>query len=816
MKREIRAGLQRIAANPKRAQSVRASGSLSAVSFYMPQTTTPTTPQQFSKWFCKASLLVFYAAVIIISMMMSNFPASAADKVAEVNGAAPKAPTAIDASNSPRPLQTAPLLLSVANPATLSADKGIVAARAAFDRRDLAALETARLAISKSGHPLSVYADYWWLSANLSRQNTGSPAGFFAVGRADEISAFLNANQETPLADSLRRDWLKVLGTLDAWELFEPEFAKLTTEDSEVVCHQWRYLLARKPQNELEKENLVQAKSQIKAAWLAGKNSSDNCYSAFQSAFDSAAIASEKVWPRVRRAFEANQPNDARRSAAFAANSGQFSASLDRAVASASSDPAKYLSAQKLNANSPPSVEVFLFAITRLARNEAARAAALLNQNGTTLNPADQAYAWAQVGQYGAMQHDANALTWFRRSSTAATTASVAATRFELNDAQAGWKARAALRAGDWDALSAAIDAMSVSERRDSAWRYWQARAYAQAGNLDAAKPIRALLARENSFYGVLASEELGAPIAPNWQGYKPTRTDLERLLSVPAMRRALALYRLEMKTEGVREWYYAIRNMNDQDLLAAAEIARQANIPDRAISAAERTSVVHDFAQRFPMPYRSDMQTQARANQLDEAWMYGLIRQESRFMADARSRVGAMGLMQLMPATARWVAGRVGMKDLVMDRVIDVPTNLNLGAYYLRHVLDDLGHPVLATAGYNAGPGRARRWRAEVPLEGAIYVETIPFTETRDYVKKVMTNAWFYARQMGAPNVSLKAMMGNVPARGSASSSATSSTSKAGSAANSAPKDTTPLVSIPTLSSDPTNTVLNAAPRAD
>ncbi len=768
MKREIRADLQHIAAKVRSTSYTAANGGAGAVGGQTPK----TTPQPLPSWARKTSPFVFYAAVFVISMTANNFPALAADKAVQVNVAASNTVPSNNALDSSRPLQGAPLLLSIANPAPLNADKNIIAARAAFERRDLAALDAARLSISKSSHPLSAYADYWWLSANLSRQNGGATAGFFAVGRANEISAFLNANQETPLADTLRRDWLKVLGALDAWDQFEPEFVKLNAEDSEVSCHQWRYLLTQKPQNDLEKENIAQAKSQMKAAWLAGKNSSENCYAAFQAAFDATVIANENVWPRVRRAFEANQPNDARRSATFAADSGQFSATFDRAVASAGADPAKYLNGQKINAKSPQSVEVFLFAVTRLARSEAARAAALLELHGKTLSPADQAYAWAQVGQYGAMQHDANALAWFRRSSTSATSAA-SAPPFELNDTQAGWKARAALRAGDWNTVGLAIDAMSAGERRDSAWRYWQARAYAQAGNMDAAKPIRVLLARENSFYGVLASEELGAPIAPSWQGYKPTRIDLERLLSVPAIRRALALYRLEMKTEGVREWYYAIRNMSDQDLLAAAEIARQANIPDRAINAADRTSVVHDFTQRFPMPYRADMQTQARANQLDEAWMYGLIRQESRFMADARSRVGAMGLMQLMPATAKWVASRVGMKNLPMDRVTDVPTNLNLGAYYLRHVLDDLGHPVLATAGYNAGPGRARRWRAEVPLEGAIYAETIPFAETRDYVKKVMTNAWFYARQIGAAKVSLKEMMGNVPARGSASNSA-------------------------------------------
>ena len=132
--------------------------------------------------------------------------------------------------------------------------------------------------------------------------------------------------------------------------------------------------------------------------------------------------------------------------------------------------------------------------------------------------------------------------------------------------------------------------------------------------------------------------------------------------------------------------------------------------------------------------------------------------------MADARSRAGAMGLMQLMPATATWAAKKVNMNQFSLARVTDIPVNLSLGAFYLRHVLDDLGHPVLATAGYNAGPGRARRWRALNALEGAVYAESIPFTETRDYVKKVMANAWFYAQQAGETNRRLKEMMGTVP----------------------------------------------------
>jgi soluble lytic murein transglycosylase len=121
---------------------------------------------------------------------------------------------------------------------------------------------------------------------------------------------------------------------------------------------------------------------------------------------------------------------------------------------------------------------------------------------------------------------------------------------------------------------------------------------------------------------------------------------------------------------------------------------------------------------------------------------------------------------MQLMPATARWVAKRAGMSDFSMNRVAEVPMNVTLGTSYLKLVLDDLGHPVLASAAYNAGPGRARRWRDTRPLEGAIYAETIPFNETRDYVKKVMSNTMYYSQLIGGKLVPLKDRLGQIPAK--------------------------------------------------
>jgi soluble lytic murein transglycosylase len=220
------------------------------------------------------------------------------------------------------------------------------------------------------------------------------------------------------------------------------------------------------------------------------------------------------------------------------------------------------------------------------------------------------------------------------------------------------------------------------------------------------------------------------------------------------------------VRTEATREWVFTIRNMDDMQLLAAAELALRAGVFDRAINTADRTAHQHNYKVRFLAPYKDVFNEQARIFGLEEAWVLGLVRQESRFIVRAKSSVGAQGLMQLMPATARWVAKRNNVRDFSPTRVAEVPINVALGTGYLKMVLDDLGHAVLASAAYNAGPGRARRWRDAKPLEGAIYAETIPFNETRDYVKKVMANTMYYAQLIGGKLIPLKERLGQIPAR--------------------------------------------------
>jgi soluble lytic murein transglycosylase len=234
----------------------------------------------------------------------------------------------------------------------------------------------------------------------------------------------------------------------------------------------------------------------------------------------------------------------------------------------------------------------------------------------------------------------------------------------------------------------------------------------------------------------------------------------------MPGIQRALALYRLDLDPEAFREWFWAVRGLEDRDLLAAAELARVAGEPDRAINTAERTVQLHDFAQRYPLPHRAALATASAQFGIDEAWLYAIIRQESRFMPEARSRAGATGLMQLMPATARWVARQIPVPAFRPAMLAQPDVNVQMGTYYFKRVLAELGDPVLAATAYNAGPGRARRWRDVRALEGAIYAETIPFNETRDYVKKVVANTWYYTHRLTGRTASMRQLLGNVPGR--------------------------------------------------
>ena len=619
------------------------------------------------------------------------------------------------------------LLACVGAVGAANLDDAFLKARDAARAGDSKQLE--QLARRFQGHVLEPYVQYWRLRVRLE---TREPA---------EIRAWLAANRDTPLSDYLRRDWLKLLGKNAQWELFNAELPTLVNDDLEITCYA---LQARTSTDTL-------ALREARPLWFVAREVPANCDPLFQSLIDAQQLSTEDVWTRIRLALEAGQVSLANRVAAYLPK-GQ--APDVRVLSAILGNPAAHLSDTRADFKLRGSREATLFAVYRLARTSPQQAAAHWVKIAPRFSEEERAYVWGMLGYFAAMRHDPAALEWFAQAS-------------DMSDLQLGWKARAALRAKRWPEVLSAIDAMTPKEAEDPAWRYWKARGLKTQGRGTEAAALLKPLSAEYHFYGQLALEELGGAVQAPAVAYKPAEPEVAAIAARPGIQRALALFRLDLRLEAVREWLWAIRGLSDRELLAAAEVARRNAIYDRAINTADRTVFEHDFGLRYLAPYRDQLKAAARQLDLDEAWVNGLIRQESRFIAQAKSRVGASGLMQLMPATAHWVAGKIGLKDWQSSQVNDVETNLSLGTYYLRHVLDTLdGSPVLASAAYNAGPGRARAWRGDQSMEAAIYAESIPFNETRDYVKKVMANSSYYAHNFSQQLQSLKARIGVIAPR--------------------------------------------------
>jgi soluble lytic murein transglycosylase len=615
-------------------------------------------------------------------------------------------------------------------PPASKTDEALLAAHAAFIAGD--AVRLGRHAAALQGHLLEPWIEYWRLKLRLE----DTPAG--------EIQAYLQRHGSTYPGERLRSDWLRELGKRGDWQAFDAEFPAFRREDLEVRCYGWLSRLQRGDEAAYDEARVILAEP---------KDLPDGCDALAERMIAAGRVSSDELWQRARLLLDGSKLSAARSwLASLPASEGHDERLLNQAATAP----------QRLLANPPRDLErraareMILFAVGRVARNNARAAAEVLGGAlGKRLPDEDREYAWGTVGYHAARRHEPEAADWFARSGKA-----------ELGDDKLAWKARAALRAGNWQMVRDAIDPMSAAARQDPTWSYWYGRALAAQGNADGARAYYLRISGQPNFYGLLAAEELGYIVAVPEPFHAAAEDDVAAAARNPALARALELLRLGLRGEATREWSHTVRGMDDAQLLGVAEFARRAEVWDRAIGTADRTQHRHNYKLRYLAPYREVFSEQAGAFGLEEAWVLGLVRQESRFIVNAKSSAGARGLMQLMPATARYVARRVGLGSVNGAKVMEVGTNVTLGTRYLKMVLDELGHPVLASAAYNAGPGRARRWCDARPLEGAIYAETIPFDETRDYVKKVMANTMYYSQLLGGPMLPLKERMGTVPAK--------------------------------------------------
>ncbi|MBI4996125.1 MAG: lytic transglycosylase domain-containing protein [Rhodocyclales bacterium] len=628
-------------------------------------------------------------------------------------------------------------------PATRDAGARFVEAREAFRAGERVHL--ARVAESLRGTEFAPWVEHWRLRLRIEEDSF------------EGVQAFLEREAGSYLAEKLRAEWLRQLGKRQDWKSFQQEYPSLAQPDQELACYALQARLARQ-----QDETVL---DEARPLWFNSVDLPDSCQPLMDRLLTDKRLDADDIWTRVRRLVEVRKFSVARN---VARNLPPEHTIDPRKLDAATDNPARYLARQLPNfAATRPGRELALIAVVRLSRSDPLAAAARLRSIETHYAAADRAYAWGQIAWQAALNHEPEALAWYALSEET-----------RLSEEQHAWHARAALRAQDWAALIRAVERMPSRLASQQEWVYWLGRAQLAQGRPDEAKQLFQKLAGRHSFYGNLADDELGRPIAIPARAEPPTEEELAAAEGNAGLRRALAVLRTdlgdEMRIEAIREWAWYLRGMDDRQLLAAAEFARRQGAIDRAIAAAERTQFQHDFALRFPAPFRAEVGARAREASLDDAWVYGLMRQESRFVMEARSSVGARGLMQLMPTTARWVARKIGYAGYHPSRVTEMDTNVTLGTSYLKMALDALDNqPVLASAAYNAGPNRARKWRGGQALEGAIYAETIPFGETRDYVKKVMSNAVYYSVLFDEQPQSLKARLGVVYPNGAAETEA-------------------------------------------
>ncbi|MBV1777123.1 lytic transglycosylase domain-containing protein [Burkholderiaceae bacterium DAT-1] len=608
------------------------------------------------------------------------------------------------------------------------------AAKEAAQNRQITRLDD--IANRLRGTALAIYPEYWQVSLQIDTLPD------------QEIRQFLDRYPDSWLAEKLRGEWLRNLGMKRKWPTFAQEWPRLQQWDvgSDVHCYRLQMGLANNEQDAIQT---------AKTLWFSDKGLPDPCAPLFDQLFARGVLDQDDVWSRIRLALAANHADFAE---ALLPRLKRADGLDVKRMRLATQKTSKFLA--KLDLSSRGSRELAMYATILVARKDAQDAMSHFLQYEKHLGQSDRQYMYTKLAAYAARQRMPDSLSWFAKG--------LPASQVATEDAE--WRVRAALRSGKWEFVAYALNALPPAKQNESAWQFWRARMLAETGHRLEANAIYASLSGSFDYYGLLSRDELGAVADVTTGRYRPNEDELQAVRSRHSIERALALYTLDWRTEAVREWNWAMRGMDDRQLIAAADIARQNGWYDRAIYSAERTRTIHDFNLRYLSPYRDVTQVYARQAGVDEAWVYGLIRQESRFVSAAKSGVGARGLMQVMPATAKWLAKKLGLGSMSPSAINELGTNVQLGTYYLKHVLGSLGNqPVLATAAYNAGPGRARAWQDnERALDGAIYIETIPFFETRDYVKKVMANSVFYARTFGYGETSLKRRLGTIPVRGS------------------------------------------------
>lgn len=629
--------------------------------------------------------------------------------------------------------------LSAAEPATVGPDQprdlpaeaqreAFLAAEAALDAGALD--RYLELAGDLSSYPLYCYLRYRQLDRAPGRPSDS------------EVRQYLADYPDNHLADRLRASWLKRLAAEGRWAEYAEAYRPDGSEDRQCLYRRALLTIGRD----------TDALTGLEPLWLRADAGPDACGPVFDAWAAAGGLTPELVWQRIALAMGADRPK-------LAADIGRYlppaeAPYLDLWLA-LHRDPTRISDPVVFADPHPTRDNLMAHAVARLAVRSPQSVAEAWDRLRAAYPLAAPAVGAAETAVGLALAEAGNAAGLARLDQMPPTADNL--------DIQ-GRRLRAALALGDWARVATWVAAMPDGEDKADLWCYWQARAEEAQGHAELAQDIYRQAAGARSLWGFLAAERVGLPyhLDP-----RPTPLDPERVARLsndPTLARIVELRALDRVPDMRREWARLTAGLGPEDLMAAAVIAQGLEWPDQAVRTLAKSGYWDDLELRFPLGYRDLIRAQAAATGVPEAWIYAVLREESTFDRGAGSPAGAIGLMQLMPETARSVAKAIGHRPPSRGDLLDPATNVALGSAYLAAMSARYGaHPALATAAYNAGPHRVDKWLPTAPMAADLWIATIPFRETRDYVRRVLAYRIIYADRLGVCTAPLGAALGPV-----------------------------------------------------
>ncbi len=578
-------------------------------------------------------------------------------------------------------------------------------------------------------YPLYPYLDY---QDHLLRLNQLSVA---------DVQAFRERWKDSPIARRLYDEWMDDLARRGAWDVFVANYEPSTDAD-----RQCTYLRALDRSGEHQA-----AMDAVTPLWLVGTSQPKSCDALFATWIERGQVNNRMVWERLALAIQARSWDLSRYLAGLLSVELRKQGELFYRVGR---DPALIQDTSRFTIDDAATREIVRLGVRRLA----------------SIDPDAAAAAWATYRKTLSFEADDVRLIeqdltigYARRGvidPNADLTPSPDGRTLLVQEALI----LAALTNKDWPNVASLIQGLAADERAKQRWQYWLGRAQralttapdAAAAGENPWDP----LANDRQYYGFLAAESLGRKPALNDQSTRPDAEAINAMQQWPPIQRMSELYAVGDRADARREWAMLLPNLGPSERATAAYIIADLGWIDLSIMAANAADLRDDLSLRFPSPFTPVFVKESRAAAVPISFMYGVARQESAFAAAARSSAGALGLMQLMPATAAATARNAGEPIPLTAALFDPAVNVHIASRHLAELLERYdGNRVLVAAAYNAGPHRVDRWLRDRPARPAdVWIETIPFPETRDYVKNVMAFAYIYGQRLGHPTKFLDA----------------------------------------------------------